>query len=260
MRRHGFSLVELSIILVILGLLTGGILAGQSLIRASELRSVTVEYNRYITAAQAFRDKYFALAGDMSNATTVWGRLSTSGCRTNSSAAVVTNGVCDGDANGQLVHDGYSSEPNEFWRELALAGLIEGNYTGIPGANGQYDSNPGSNVPQSKISNTGWTMNYFDNTGHSSAYNYDINYGNALQFGAYAGGSTTVANLKPAEAWNIDTKMDDGFPASGKLYARYWNNQCATNNSGTIAATNFDDSYRLSDGTLQCSLVFKTGL
>ncbi|PZP83692.1 MAG: type II secretion system protein, partial [Azospirillum brasilense] len=57
---HGFSLVELSIVLVILGLLTGGILGGQSLIRAAELRTISTDANRYITAAQTFRDKYFA--------------------------------------------------------------------------------------------------------------------------------------------------------------------------------------------------------
>ncbi len=54
--KNGFSLVELSIVLVILGLPTGGILAGQSLIRAAELRSVSTEYNRFVTATQSFRD------------------------------------------------------------------------------------------------------------------------------------------------------------------------------------------------------------
>ena len=64
----GFSLVELSIVLVILGLLIGGILTGQSLIRAAELRSVTTQYQGYVTAVNTFRDKYFALPGDMPNA------------------------------------------------------------------------------------------------------------------------------------------------------------------------------------------------
>lgn len=63
MQCKAFSLVELSIVLVILGLLTGGILAGQSLIRAAELRAVSTEYSRYITATQSFRDKYFAVPG-----------------------------------------------------------------------------------------------------------------------------------------------------------------------------------------------------
>lgn len=71
--RHGFSLVELSIVLVILGLLTGGILAGQSLIRAAELRSVASEHQRYVTATKSFQDKYFSVPGDMKNATSFWG-------------------------------------------------------------------------------------------------------------------------------------------------------------------------------------------
>ncbi|MGB1540395.1 MAG: prepilin-type N-terminal cleavage/methylation domain-containing protein, partial [Rickettsiales bacterium] len=66
--KAGFSLVELSIVLVILGLLTGGILGGQSLIRAAELRSVSKEYEKYQTAINIFKDKYFALPGDFNNA------------------------------------------------------------------------------------------------------------------------------------------------------------------------------------------------
>lgn len=56
--RRAFSLVELSIVLVILGLLVGGILAGRALIHASELRGVHTEFNQYKTAVMAFRNKY----------------------------------------------------------------------------------------------------------------------------------------------------------------------------------------------------------
>lgn len=75
MCTRGFSLVELSIVLVILGLLTGGILAGQSLIRAAELRSYITDVQRYPAAVNAFKDKYFAYPGDMANATKFWGAL-----------------------------------------------------------------------------------------------------------------------------------------------------------------------------------------
>ncbi|MFZ4540565.1 MAG: pilus assembly FimT family protein [Rickettsiales bacterium] len=74
-QQRAFSLVELSIVLVILGLLVGGILSGQALIRASELRAVVTEYNRHAVDTKTFRDKYFALPGDMANATSFWGRV-----------------------------------------------------------------------------------------------------------------------------------------------------------------------------------------
>ena len=59
---RGFSLVELSIVLVILGLLVGGVLGGQALIRSSEIRSLIVDKDKYITAVQTFKNKYNGLA------------------------------------------------------------------------------------------------------------------------------------------------------------------------------------------------------
>lgn len=105
--------MELSIVLVILGLLTGGILAGQLLIRAAELRSVTTEYNRYVTAVQSFRDKYFALPGDMNNAAAFWGAAdgstgNTAACVTTASTSTAT---CNGDGNGIVSP---SSSSNEY--------------------------------------------------------------------------------------------------------------------------------------------------
>jgi prepilin-type N-terminal cleavage/methylation domain-containing protein len=67
-KQTAFSLVELSIVLVILGLLVGGVLSGQALIRASEMRSITAQANQYRAAIYSFRDKYFAIPGDMANA------------------------------------------------------------------------------------------------------------------------------------------------------------------------------------------------
>ena len=71
----GFTLVELSIVLVILGLLVGGVLTGQSLIHAAELRAVTTEHDKFVTAINTFRDKYMALPRRMSNAVRYWGAM-----------------------------------------------------------------------------------------------------------------------------------------------------------------------------------------
>ena len=67
LQKNAFSLVELSIVLAILGLLTGGILTGQTLIRAAELRAVSTEFQRYQSAVNTFRDKYFSLPCDIRN-------------------------------------------------------------------------------------------------------------------------------------------------------------------------------------------------
>lgn len=257
--RLAFSLVELSIVLVILGLLVGGVLAGQSLIRAAELRAVSAEYSRFVAATQSFRDKYFAIPGDMSNATRFWGRFnSNADCVTNSSAAVATPGACDGNGDGIMglaAAANQSGEIFQFWRQLATAGLIEGNYTGLAGSASLADSNR-SNSPPSKLGNAGWSTWFRGNVGDTT--DYALEYGNAYVFGALnSGGLFAAAALKPEEAWNIDTKLDDGKPASGKLIARFWNNACAVADDGSSANNDLAASYKLSDTTMQCALFFR---
>lgn len=202
---RGFSLVELSIVLVILGLLTGGILTGQSLIRAAELRSITSEQQRLLTAVQTFRDKYFALPGDMPNATRFWGRHSTDGwCVTNSAAAVnAATGTCDGNGNGLLVPSVAASQSGEtfqFFRQLALAGLMEGNYTGISGAAGTRQLVAGTNAPRGKISTSAWYIEGFA-VHDGSSFAWAGNYGNPLIYGGVEATDINETNiLRPEEA------------------------------------------------------------
>ena len=255
--KHAFSLVELSIVLVILGLLTGGILTGQSLIRASELRSVTTEYQRYITATQTFRDKYFALPGDMNNATRFWGD-DNAAC---ADAAIPngTPGTCNGNGNGGLEWAGASAtgERFQFWKHLSLAGVIEGTYSGLAGSNASgRESIAGTNVPSSKISTAAWSI-ISDLTVHSgSTVTYGgFSYGNAFGFGGgVAGDWPNAAILRPEEAWNIDTKMDDGRPGTGRIIARYWNNACGAGGASETDTAN--STYNLSSTTLQCMIYF----
>ena len=241
---QGFSLVELSIVLVILGLLTGGILAGQNLIRAAELRSVSTEYARWITATQTFRDKYFALPGDFKDATKFWNEAGTgsySGACPGTNATPSTGPeTCDGDGDGEV--DG-NNEQYRYWQQLANAGLIEGTYTGVMGSGGTSHSIISENVPRSKLGNAGWTMWHLgDFTGSGNAYNQQ--YGNTFEFGAQtATGRTIGGTLTSEELWNTDTKIDDGLPAQGKVIAYNWNN-CTTSVSNTDYAGEYDFSYK----------------
>jgi prepilin-type N-terminal cleavage/methylation domain-containing protein len=249
--KHGFSLVELSIVLVILGLLTGGILAGQSLIRAAELRSVSTEFDRYMAATQTFRDKYFALPGDMNNAQKFWGSAAVCpGDHTNPSTTATT---CNGNGDGTIVNAGTSNEPFRYWQHLANAGLIEGTYIGVSGnATGSNSAIPGTNIPRSKINNAGWTAYYRVPTFAGSTEEYAGPNGNLYQFGGTRSTGISIEPvLKPEEAWNIDTKADDGMPGRGKIIASMWDN-CTTSGSETDLA----GAYALTTTSNQCSLQF----
>jgi prepilin-type N-terminal cleavage/methylation domain-containing protein len=66
---RGFTLVELSIVLVVVGLAIGGVLVGKDLIRAAEYRKFHSQIESYQLASNTFRVKYNAVPGDMPNAT-----------------------------------------------------------------------------------------------------------------------------------------------------------------------------------------------
>lgn len=260
--KRGFSLVELSIVLVILGLLVGGVLSGQSLIRAAELRSVSTEYNRYYAALQTFRDKYFAMPGDMNNATRFWGRQnSNADCVTNSSAAVVGDGVCDGNGNAIIEPGAAASQSGEIfqlWRQLAKAGLIEGNYTGTAGSGSVFDALLTQNTPASKLNQAGWGMRTLPGVLDGSAgTDFTGTYGTYFLFGAKAASSYVWSPvLKPEEQWNIDTKIDDGKPATGKLWAGE-RPTCTTASAAAAGAVDYAATYALNNSSPVCKFYIR---
>ncbi len=235
--RKAFSLVELSIVLVILGLLVGGILAGRSLIRASELRSVMTEASKYSSAVFSFRDKYFALPGDMANATQFWQAATV--CPGTSVNPSTDNKTCDGNGDGLIGATGSTAyERFRLWQQLASAALVEGTFTGVPGSAGGYHVVLGQNAPNSRLTPSGWSA-----LSTAAA-------GNWLQFGVgqAANGSNNVAAITPPEAWNIDSKMDDGNPGVGKIRSNL-----APCTDGVAAPSGV---YVLSTTDIACSLQF----
>jgi prepilin-type N-terminal cleavage/methylation domain-containing protein len=215
--RHGFSLVELSIVLVILGLLTGGILTGQNLIRAAELRGIVTDFNRYQTAAQTFRGKYFALPGDLTNATNFWGSAGGDGQNfTCLSAQTTAAPTCNGNGDGDIKHGngGQHSERFLFWKHLANAGMVEGSYTGV--TNGAINTAVyviGQNVPAGRVPSSMFDANSVS-TG-TTLYAHDRTGQEVLDL---VGIASPYGVITPAEAWGIDKKMDDGLPARGKVF------------------------------------------
>lgn len=220
--RSGFSLVELSIVLVILGLLTGGILAGQNLIRAAELRSVTTQLAQYQTAVMTFRDKYFSLPGDMINATKFWG-TDPDGCPSHGNWQTGKTATCDGDGGGT-----FNSNPElfRFWQHLAAAELIEGSFSGVTGPTNAgscvaQDHVMGVNVPQLRMNMVGVGAGTISSQSGATAYYFAGNYGNLFTVGkSIAGCSPINPAFSTQEAWNMDVKLDDGKPGTGKLLTR----------------------------------------
>ncbi len=251
----GFTLVELSIVLVILGLLTGGILSGQSLIRAAELRSVGTEFQRYRTAVHSFRDKYFALPGDMSNATSFWTSLGGTGSDVTCQNTAATGApTCNGNGNNQVFTSVVNNDEQlRFWQHLANAGLIEGSYTGVVGA--AYV--PGGNVGPSKLANSYWWTGTSTGTG-APALLFQLPAGGYFNIGNTGAVITTAGSftLMPEEAWNIDTKLDDGKPGTGTVMSNKGNGTNTNCNSaagigppGDVGAT-----YSLTNSNKDCSL------
>lgn len=255
--RFGFSLVELSIVLVILGLLTGGILAGQSLIRAAEIRSVVTDTGRYNAAIRTFQDKYFALPGDMTNATRFWGfAAGTTGTDAACfNASQTGQGTCNGNGDGIVTNTTASSnnpqgETFHAWKQLANAGLVEGSYTGYRGANSDYNATPGVNVPRGRIGSTGYSI--WSTTASSTDANwYPPKTGMLIMFGTSTTGITESAALKPEEAWNLDTKLDDGRPGLGNTRTHKMNSPFTPNcTNGTDPNTS---NYVLTSTAIACN-------
>lgn len=264
--RLGFSLVELSIVLVILGLLTGGILAGQSLIRASEVHAVTTEHARFHSALSSFRDKYLALPGDMANATSFWS-TDPGGCPgTNATSTSGRTTTCNGNSNGSIHNNNpNSNETYRAWQQLAAAGLVTGSYTGVANSTTASDianSLTTPNVPASRMGNANWMLFGVGSRDISDTSLFDGNYGNSLMLSSGVNGQGAV--LKPEEAWNIDTKMDDGKPGTGNVTSRKNSSQanastgCSDIAYTTTASIAVSSSYLLSYSGVSCSLVMKT--
>lgn len=250
--QSGFSLVELSIVLVILGLLTGGILAGQSLIRAAELRAVSTEYNRYVTAVQTFRDKYFATPGDMANATSFWGaaHATPATCATTASTTIAT---CNGDGNGSVVPTANSYEQFRFWQHLANAGLIEGSYSGTGTA---FNVATDMNSPRSRLGNGLWYTITYSSQVSGNADLLDGSYGSILTAGAAQSGTIPYGpTMKPEELWNIDTKMDDGRPGTGKVGFYGYGTVASCSTAANSATANPD--YRLDSSAIACAPLWR---
>jgi prepilin-type N-terminal cleavage/methylation domain-containing protein len=268
-RRKAFTLIELSIVLIIIGLVAAGILVGQDLINGAAVRAQISQIQRYQAAVHTFQTKYNNyLPGDIP-ATAV----SQFGFSGNPTRSGVTG---DGDGNGEL--DGSNcctaqsynqgGETLYFWVDLSTnSGLIEGGFnsaTGTPIPTGTCTSNATCSVyfPYAKIGNGAFVYVYSGyasacaggsscpvNTGLGPNF-FGISVINSMQNGEPAHGAITpAAAFTENQAWAIDSKIDDGLPTTGNVLAqwlaRYGGNPqigWSTNGSSPSSSTCYDTS------------------
>ena len=185
-KQHGFTLIELAVVLVIIGLLMGGVLKGQQLIDGARVRNLISQLEANRTAILTFRDRYGALPGDFSRASTL-----------------LNAGAADGDGNGMIDS---SAERAEVWRQLALAGLIQGSFDGT-------------------ATSSLWN-NCADTSCPHNLFGGDVKY----NWGQVAVGAGSVRNelrtggrVPVALLAEIDRKIDDGGASSGDFRAADYN-------------------------------------
>lgn len=255
MAKRGFTLLEMSVVLLTIALLIAGIMVGKSLIHNAQLQSVIADVDRYEKAVQLFRDKYHELPGDMPNATSFWGDAG-SACTSPAHGAPLTSATCNGDGNGQIESQNYLGmfESILAWQHLANAKLIDGMYNVTDDVTGLSSVVPGVNVPASKILPNGFTFAYIyywlgygfiptNTNGHI------LSYGDSSNDCCVSG---LMGGLAPTDALSIDKKMDDGMPGTGNVVSTYAHG--CTTDSMSIYAT-----YDTTQGEKACPLFFIPG-
>ncbi|MCH2547796.1 MAG: prepilin-type N-terminal cleavage/methylation domain-containing protein [Alphaproteobacteria bacterium] len=227
-REAGFTLVELAIVLVIIGLIIGGVLVGQDLIKAAEIRATVAQIEGYNSAVNTFRGKYTGVPGDIRNInkffdTATWtGMQNGDGDRSLEQCAAISDGLCDNTgfaAITGIATDTHSGEALQFWHHLSAAELVPGYYNGCAKGGTGNGSVP---TAESGILDQAFPRSKLDRNGIGVFADGGSNY---FQIGAAegsAGGALYKSNpsLTPQEAFDLDGKVDDGRPGTGSVIIR----------------------------------------
>ena len=208
-KQAGFTLVEIAIVLVIIGLLLGGILKGQEMITQAKIKNVMADFSGISAAYHGYQDRYRAIPGDDPNAAGRW---------TTAPAAISGggNGVVGGTYNNACPAVSVAGTPEScmFWDHLRRAGFVAGN-----GAQQPFNALTGMLGVQTGDGAVAPAPALLDGAGGPG----------------FVGLVMCSANLPDKIASAVDTQMDDGIAGKGTVRALL---QAAPNPAvGNVAAT-----------------------
>lgn len=236
--ESGFTLVELSIVLVIIGLIIGGILKGQELIGNAEIKNVMARAQSIQTAVVGFSDKYGGLPGDLVNADELVPSCTVSPCNPTDQSAIGNGRIGNNVGNNYTGTVGDDDENVAFWQQLGASGFIGGVELGAGST-----ANFGSQFPEAATGG-GFQVVFQQNTGRHLV--------------RLSGSPTTInANsgaLRPDQALQIDTKIDDGQPNGGTVFTNGSLSDAAGDDQCINTATNL---YVAANPDQRCNLVIE---
>ena len=186
--QKGFTLVEIAIVLVIIGLLLGGILKGQEMITQAKIKNLISDFSGVSVAYHGYVDRYRKIPGDDGDADVRW-----------TLGLGALPGSNDGTISGTYNSTTANAESRLFWLHLRRAGFVSGQdqeqpFNAVAGKLGVQTGDGATPTP-----------------------------GPALAGPAPAGGFTSIiicsANLPDKMAIAVDTQMDDGASAQGTVRA-----------------------------------------
>ncbi len=282
MKKTGFTLMEISIVLAIIALLMGAIVIGRDMIQNAKRSSLIQDAERIRSAILSFKQQYGYYPGDLPNATTFWGANTTpAACDTagntsnNATSTTRTEATCDGRGNGvigmywldaTLFPSAVNIDLRELrekftmWQHLANAGYVEGMYSGYSSSAASNDAiSPGVNVPKTRYNElAGFTLEYWNtvNTSLDTTRNWPVagKIGHLFSWSNPATGIGTSPMISTEDAYAIDNKIDDGLPYTGKIFAFGNNAQGVTYGVDLCVVSS---AYNVASPKLPCAQYFR---
>lgn len=203
--QQGFTLVELAIVMVIVGLILGGVFKGQSLIDSARVRSISTEISGIRTAWYSFQERYRSLPGDFKNA-----------------SMQIDSAAQPGNGNGRIDD---SRERAGVWQQLSLAGFIHGSFDGSQSSVGSANDvvcGP-STCPQNPF-NGYYKISYSAQAADAAGPAHEI----------YTGAQIPVNILS-----QLDIKLDDGIATAGRFRVhRAFTETCTRNGEWDLMSDN----------------------